>query len=68
MEVVVHDGDLDQALRQLKKLVSRSGILKELKLRASFESRGERRKRKGAASRRRLNKQARREDGHNRIR
>jgi ribosomal protein S21 len=59
IEVVVQSS-FEEALKELKKKVNCDGILRELKLKSFFESHNQRRKRKGAASRRRIAKQTRR--------
>ena len=37
MEIIVHDNNVDQALRILKKKLQREGIFREMKIRRAFE-------------------------------
>lgn len=46
MSVRVMDGQLDHALRRLKRQLARDGILRELRQRAFYERPGVRRRRK----------------------
>jgi small subunit ribosomal protein S21 len=60
VEVILSENDrLDWALKQFRRKVIRSGLLKELKKRRFYEKPSEARKRKAAAARRR-NARARR--------
>ena len=53
LTVTVRDGNVDKALRVLKKKVIQSGVLQELRERQFYESKGtKRRKAKAAATRR----------------
>ena len=55
--IVKVGNDFEGSLRAFNRKVLASGLFRELKLRKAFESRGERRKRKQVASRKRaLNK------------
>ncbi len=56
MEVTVRDNNVDQALRVLKKKLQREGILRELRLRRSYEKPSERRAREQAEAVRRERK------------
>ena len=53
IKVIVHNNDINKALRKFKKKVAEDGILQELRNREFYESRGtKRRKAKEAAIRR----------------
>ena len=53
LTVTVRDGNVDKALRVLKKKVIQSGVLQEIRERQFYESKGtKRRKAKAAATRR----------------
>jgi small subunit ribosomal protein S21 len=56
VEVTVRDNNVDQALRVLKKKLQREGILRELRLRRSYEKPSERRAREQAEAVRRERK------------
>ena len=56
MEVEIRDDNLEEGLRIFKRKVSNDGVLKELKLRESFESKPQRIKRKAMAAARRMKK------------
>ena len=53
MKVVVHNNDINKALRTLKKKMQNEGIFNELRERTGFKSRGEKRRLEKAAGRRR---------------
>ncbi len=57
LEVSVGERGVEGAIRTLKRLVLRDGILQELKRRAHYEKPGDRRRRKKRESVRRLRKQ-----------
>lgn len=59
MEIVVHDNNIDQALRVLKKKLQREGTIKEIKRRKFYEKPSERRVRQKAEALRRARKLAR---------
>ena len=59
VEVTVRDGNIDQALRALKKKMQREGIYREMKMRKHHEKPSERRVRESAESARRARKLAR---------
>ena len=59
MEIVVHDNNIDQALRVLKKKMQREGTIKEIKRRKFYEKPSERRVRQKAEAVRRARKLAR---------
>jgi ribosomal protein S21 len=61
MQVIVYN-DFEQALKAFIKRVKDSGLLKELCLRVSFESRKEKRKRKDALALKRRRQRERRHD------
>jgi small subunit ribosomal protein S21 len=63
-QVLVFDNDVDKALRVFKQRVNRDGVLKELKFKRSFESKGQKRKRKNWISTQRRKKAARRRAGN----
>ena len=50
MQIVVHDNNIDQALRALKKKLQREGVYREMKLRRHFEKPSEKRAREHAAA------------------
>ena len=56
-KVIVHDGNVERALRKSKKKVANSGILLELRDREHYVKPTTRRKLKLAAAKRRLKKQ-----------
>jgi small subunit ribosomal protein S21 len=58
MQVVVYN-DFEGALKTFSKQFKNSGLLKELKLKESFESKSERRKRKDREAVRRMRKRER---------
>ena len=59
MEVRVRKGDVNGAIRVLKKKLMREGFFQELRARESFMSKGEKERKQRAAGRRRwLKKQA----------
>jgi len=53
MKVIVHDGNIDHAIKALKQKCSRQGIFREEKEHRHFEKPSERRRRKREASIRR---------------
>ena len=55
-KVIVHDGNVERALRKFKKKVANSGILLELREREHYVKPTTRRKLKAAAAKRRLKK------------
>jgi len=59
VEVTVRDGNIDQALRALKKKMQREGIYREMKMRKHYEKPSERRVRESAEAARRVRKLAR---------
>jgi len=59
LEIVVHDNNIDQALRVLKKKLQREGTIKEIKRRKFYEKPSERRVRQKAEALRRARKLAR---------
>jgi small subunit ribosomal protein S21 len=61
VEVSVRDGNIDQALRALKKKMQREGIFREMKMRKHYEKPSERRVRESAESVRRARKLARKQ-------
>ncbi len=56
MQVIVHDNNVDQAMRVLKKKMQREGVFREMKLRRFYEKPSERRAREQAAAVRRARK------------
>lgn len=56
MEVVVHDNNVDQALRVLKKKMQREGVFRVMKMLRHYEKPSERRVREKAESVRRRRK------------
>lgn len=59
VEVTVRDGNIDQALRALKKKMQREGIYREMKMRKHYEKPSEARVREQAEAKRRVRKLAR---------
>lgn len=55
-KVEVRNGDINGAMRRLKKLVATEGILKEYRDRQEYVSKGEKRRKEKAAARRRIMK------------
>lgn len=66
LEIAVRE-DVDRAMKELKKRVSKEGILKELKLRRYYEKPSEKKKRKTKEAEKRRRKQARRKVRRQRI-
>ena len=63
MKVIVHNNDINKALRTLEKKLQNEGVFNELRERTGFKSRGERRRLEKAAGRRRyLKKQQKLKD------
>jgi len=60
LEVKVQDNQIENAIKSLKRQLIRDGILKELKLRRSYEKPSVKKKRKQREARRRRQKAARR--------
>ena len=56
MQVIVHDNNVDQAMRVLKKKMQREGVFREMKLRRFYEKPSEKRAREQAAAVRRARK------------
>lgn len=56
VEVHVHDNNVDQALKALKKKMQREGIFREMKMRRHYEKPSEKRVREGAEAVRRWRK------------
>ena len=59
MRILVHDNNIDQALRVLKKKMQREGLIKEMKRHKFYEKPSERRARQKADAIRRSRKLAR---------
>jgi len=59
MHVEVRAGDIDRALRALKKKLQREGVFKEMRLRRSYEKPSQRRVREAAEAVRRARKMER---------
>ena len=53
MKVIVHNNDINKALRTLKKKLQNEGVFNELRERTGFKSRGEKKRLAKAAGRRR---------------
>ncbi len=60
MEVIVHNNDIDRALRDLKRKVQREGLMRELKRRTTYEKPSIKKKRKSMEAERRRRKLLRR--------
>ena len=56
LRVSVHDNNLEQAMRVLKKKLQREGVFREMKMRRRFEKPSERRVREKAEAGRRFRK------------
>jgi small subunit ribosomal protein S21 len=54
IQVMVHDSDLEKAMRILKKKIQNDGLFKRLRLKKSFEKPSEFKRRKQREARRRL--------------
>jgi small subunit ribosomal protein S21 len=61
LQVLVHDNNVDQALRVLKKKLQREGVLRELRLRRHYEKPSERIIREKSEAVRRARKLARKQ-------
>ena len=59
VQVFVHDNNVDQALKALKRKMQREGVFREMKLRGHYEKPSERRVREKAEAIRRARKLAR---------
>ena len=57
--IVVHDNNVEQALRVLKKKMQREGVFREMKLRRCHEKNSEKKARRQAEAVRRARKQLR---------
>jgi small subunit ribosomal protein S21 len=60
LEVKVQDNQIENAIKSLKRQLIRDGIMKELKIRRSYEKPSVKKKRKQREARRRSRKAARR--------
>ena len=60
MVVQVHSNDIERALRDLKRMVQREGLIRELKRRTSYEKPSIKKKRKSLEAERRRRKALRR--------
>lgn len=60
MRIEVQDGNIDRAIRILKKKMNREGMFREMKKRKFFEKPSEKRRRKQAEAIRRIRKKMRR--------
>jgi len=58
--VTVHGNDIDRALRDLKRMVQRDGLIRELKRRSFYEKPSVKKKRKSLEAERRRRKALRR--------
>jgi small subunit ribosomal protein S21 len=56
MSIIVHANDIDRALRDLKRMVQREGVLKDLKKRRFYEKPSVKKKRKQLEAARRRRK------------
>jgi len=56
MSIIVHANDIDKALRDLKRMIQREGILKDLKNRRFYEKPSVKKKRKQLEAARRRRK------------
>jgi small subunit ribosomal protein S21 len=62
VQVIVHQNNLDQALRALKKKMQREGVFREMKMRRHFEKPSSKRVREKAESIRRIRKLQRKQN------
>ena len=62
MEVCVKNNNIEEAIRKLKKKVQSSGLLRELKRSAFYETRTQRRRKKDQVALKRANKNQRRRE------
>jgi small subunit ribosomal protein S21 len=60
LEVIVHNNQIENAIKTLKRQLAKDGILKELKIRRSYEKPSVKKKRKQREARRRRQRAARR--------
>ena len=60
MIIPVHNNDIERALRDLKRMVQREGLMRELKRRCSYEKPSIKKKRKSLEAERRRRKALRR--------
>ena len=58
MQIIVHDNNVDQALKVLKKKMQREGTIREMKRRKFYEKPSERKQRRKAEAIRRARKLA----------
>lgn len=58
--IAVHNNDIEKALRDLKRMVQREGLMRELKRRTAYEKPSIRKKRKSLEAERRRRKALRR--------
>ncbi|MEI6306063.1 MAG: 30S ribosomal protein S21 [Deltaproteobacteria bacterium] len=56
MSIIVHANDIDRALRDLKRMIQREGVLKDLKNRRFYEKPSVKKKRKQLEAERRRRK------------
>ena len=61
LQVLVRDNNIEQALKALKRKMQREGIIREMKMRRSFEKPSEKRVREAAEAVRRARKLARKQ-------
>ncbi len=61
-EIYVGEGNIDLAIRRLRRAVERSGVLRLVCLRERFPSKGERRKEKGRLSLKRTKQRERKRE------
>lgn len=57
LKVIVHNNDLNKAMRKLKKKIAEDGLLQELRMREYYESKGTKRRKAKEAAIRRYQKQ-----------
>jgi len=60
MEVIVHNNDIDRALRDLKRKIQGEGLMREIKRRTTYEKPSVKKKRKRMEAERRRRKLLRR--------
>lgn len=62
MKVLVRDGDVERAIRMLKRKMVKEGVMRELKQRTHFEKPSEEKRRRHAAAVRRARRAAKRKE------
>ena len=66
MDIEVNDGNIEKAIKTLKRMLQREGVLKEIKKRSFYEKPSERERRKMREARKRRLRAERRKQGSSR--